>query len=235
MSENYKKLKMKNLIYLFLLGLLVIACGGSEEEVNADSPTIPEMKSPEDGKVCLGNMVVFKWEKSTDINKEEVTYKLQVATDHAFTQIVKSAETIESTQALILEKNTTYYWRIKATNSKGLTRDYSPIYNFHTEGDPVANRLPFAPELVQPVLNSTWNTPTVTLSWNASDADPSDILTYDVYFGTTNSPTTKVGSNIGIKTHTVAVANAKEYFWKVVVKDNKGGETMGQVWKFKTN
>lgn len=28
---------------------------------------------------------------------------------------------------------------------------------------------------------------------------------------------------------------SKNYYWKVVVKDNKGGETIGQIWEFKTN
>jgi hypothetical protein len=60
-------------------------------------------------------------------------------------------------------------------------------------------------------------------------------FTYDVYFGTTNPPTTKVSDNTSSKSYTITLEAAKEYFWQVVIKDNNGGETIGQVWKFKTN
>ena len=29
--------------------------------------------------------------------------------------------------------------------------------------------------------------------------------------------------------------SAKTYYWKVIVKDDKGGKTAGQVWDFKTD
>jgi hypothetical protein len=61
------------------------------------------------------------------------------------------------------------------------------------------------------------------------------LLTYDVYFGTINPPTVKISDNISALTVYYAVEPTKQYYWSVVVKDNKGGETIGQVWKFKTN
>ncbi|KAF2515850.1 fibronectin type III domain-containing protein, partial [Flavobacterium zhairuonense] len=134
-----------------------------------------------------------------------------------------------------LSKNTAYYWRIKATDAKGLASAYSSTFKFYTAGDAVVNHLPFAPELVAPVLNTALNSGTVSLKWTASDVDTADILTYDVYFGTANPPTAKVSENKGANTIDVTVEPAKQYFWKVVVKDGKGGETVGQVWKFKTN
>ena len=72
---------------------------------------------------------------------------------------------------------------------------------------------------MRPALNSQTAT-TVTLQWTASDADTSDILTYDVYFGTENQPT---------------IVTSATYYWKIVVKDNKGGQTIGQVWIFTTD
>ena len=48
-------------------------------------------------------------------------------------------------------------------------------------------------------------------------------------------PAEKISDNIATLSTTVAVEPTKQYFWRVVVKDNKGGETIGQVWKFKTN
>ncbi|OYX81614.1 MAG: hypothetical protein B7Y83_17050 [Flavobacteriales bacterium 32-34-25] len=90
--------------------------------------------------------------------------------------------------------------------------------------------------MVQPELNSFVNTTTVTLKWTASDVDTSDVLVYDVYFGTTAIPTIKVASNSTSTSWTSSTLQAAtNYYWKVVVKDNKGGETIGQIWSFKTN
>ncbi|OYX23116.1 MAG: hypothetical protein B7Z06_10705, partial [Flavobacteriales bacterium 32-35-8] len=64
------------------------------------------------------------------------------------------------------------------------------------------------------------------------DADASDVLKYDLYFGTANPPTEKVAADLLLKTYDVNVLNAGNYYWKVVVKDGKGGTTVGQVWNF---
>ena len=136
----------------------------------------------------------------------------------------------------VLEKGKAYYWRVKATDSKNASSAYSGTYSFYTEGVAVANHLPFLPELVQPEINSTISGTSATLKWFASDADVADVLTYDVYLGTTNPPTVKVGDNITTPVFAATSLQATTlYYWKVVVKDNKGGETRGQVWNFRTN
>lgn len=230
---------MKNFIYLSIIGLLFISCGGgddSEPQLEENkAPTVPTLKLPVDNKLCLSNTVNFEWNQSTDTNKDNITYQIQIATDNQFTQIKKTAQGVATFQAIELEKNTAYYWRIKATDAKGLSSDFSPIYKFYTAGDAVVNHLPFAPELVEPILNTVLITTTASLKWNASDVDGTDVLTYDVYFGTANPPTDKVSENSNTKTLNVTLQTAKEYYWKVVVKDDKGGETVGQIWKFKSN
>jgi hypothetical protein len=230
---------MKNLIYLSLISALFISCGGGSDdpEIPAENvaPTVPALTAPVDNKLCVDNTVSFQWDRSTDANSDAITYQIQVAKDNTFTQIAKTFDGAENMASFVLDKNTAYYWRIKATDAKGLASAYSSVYKFYTTGEVVLNHLPFAPELVSPVLNSALSATTTSLKWNATDVDATDVLTYDVYFGTTNPPTEKVNSNLSEKTLDVTTVAAKEYFWKVVVKDNKGGETVGQVWKFKTN
>jgi hypothetical protein len=232
---------MKNFIYLSIVGLLFISCGGGGDdsapapEVINVAPTIPTLVNPTDNKLCVDNFVTFQWNPSTDANKDAINYQIQVAKDNAFAQIIKTPEASAVGLTFTLEKNTAYYWRIKASDSKGLSSDYSATYKFYTSGDAVVNHLPFSPELVEPAINTVLNTTTATLKWNATDVDATDVLSYDVYFGTSNPPTSKIKENATAKTLDVTLEPAKEYFWKVVVKDNKGGETIGQVWKFKAN
>jgi hypothetical protein len=231
---------MKNFIYLSIIGLLSISCGGGGgddpiPEVKNTAPTIPTLVAPTDNKLCVNNIVLFQWNEAKDANNDAISYQLQVAKDNQFSQIVKTDEKAINTEGFQLEKGVAYYWRIKATDSKGLSSDYSPTYKFYTASEAVVNHLPFSPELIEPAVNTVLNTATASLKWNATDVDATDALTYDVYFGTSNPPTVKLKENAIAKTLDVTLEPAKEYFWKVVVKDNKGGETIGQIWKFKTN
>ncbi|WP_291286470.1 hypothetical protein [Flavobacterium sp.] len=229
---------MKKFISLTIIGLLFAACGsddsGPTEPAN-EAPTVPALKLPVDNKLCVDNTVSFQWDLSTDSNQDAITYQIQVAKENTFAQIAKSSEVTTNTTSIALEKNTAYYWRVKATDSKGLASTYSATFKLYTSGDAVVNHLPFSPELIQPTINSVLNTTTAILKWNATDVDATDVLTYDVYFGTTNPPTAKVAENTSSTSFDVTLSTSKEYFWKVVVKDNKGGETIGQIWKFKTN
>jgi hypothetical protein len=230
---------MKNFIYLSIIGLLFISCSGGGDDLEPEAeniaPTVPTLKTPVDNKLCVNNTVNFEWNKSTDTNNDKITYQIEIAKDNQFTQIAKTVEGVSNLQTIELEKNTAYYWRIKATDTKGLSSDYSGAFKFYTAGESVINHLPFAPEVLAPAMNATLITTTVSLKWDATDVDTNDELTYDVYLGTANPPTEKVSENNAEKTVDIAVESSKEYFWKVVVKDNKGGETVGQIWKFKTN
>jgi hypothetical protein len=230
---------MKKYIYISVIGFIVMSCGGDSQDPSPVSvntaPTIPILVAPINNKLCIDNFVSFQWDMSTDSNNDPIIYQIQVATDIQFAQIVKTLEGSTNSQTISLEKGIAYYWRVKATDSKSLSSNYSSTYNFYTEGVTTINHLPFSPELVQPLLNSLINPGTVILKWNAKDVDVSDVLIYDVYFGIDNLPTSKVGSSVATNSFAVSVAASKKYYWKVIVKDNKGGETIGQIWSFSTN
>lgn len=232
---------MKNFLYLSFICSFIFSCGGGSDnpgtppEKENTAPTIPLLVSPTNNKLCIDNSINFEWEKAIDAENNPIIYQIQVAKDNQFLQIVKTSEGTANTQSISLEKGVAYYWRVKATDSKNLSSAYSQTYSFYTEGNGLTNHLPFAPELLSPTLNQVLNAAAVTLKWNASDADVNDVLVYDVFFGTTNPPTVKVAENKTIKTLDVNVEASKNYYWRVVVKDNKGGETRGQIWTFKTN
>ncbi|MEL1240965.1 glycoside hydrolase family 78 protein [Flavobacterium flavipallidum] len=224
---------MKKFIFYNIIGILSISCSGGDE-TNQTAPIAPTLVAPANNELCLDNAVDFEWDFATETNST-TSYQIQIAKDNQFAQIVKTVTTVSDLQTIQLEKNTAYYWRIKATDSQNSLSSFSTTYKFYTAGEAVTNHLPFLPELVFPASNSVLNTATTKLSWTATDVDATDVLVYDVYFGITTTPTQKVAENLTTTTFDVNLNSAKEYYWKVVVKDNKGGETTGQIWKFKTN
>jgi hypothetical protein len=228
---------MKKYVYLALIGAFLISCDnedGPSETANV-APSVPTLASPVNNKLCINNAVSFQWNAASDANNDVVIYQIQIAKDKDFTHIVMSGATNGTYQNFTLDKATAYYWRVKATDEEGLSSTYSSVFSFYTSGEGVVNYLPFLPDLVAPELNALVNPTTAQLKWTASDVDVKDNLVYDVYFGTANPPVDKVSADLTTATLDVTIAGSKEYFWKVVVKDGKGGETIGQTWRFRTN
>lgn len=234
---------MRKIIYLASIALLFISCGGGGSdgptptpEPTNTAPTVPTLVVPATSSLCINNIVAFEWSASTDTENNPIVYQLQIATDNQFGQIVSTSEISSRTHSVTLDKGKAYYWRVKATDSKNASSAYSGTFSFYTEGNAVANHLPFLPEVIQPETNTTITGTTAVLKWFASDADAADVLTYDVYLGTTNPPTVKVAENRATSIfEAVSLQAATQYYWRIVVKDNKGGETRGQVWNFRTN
>ena len=172
---------------------------------------------------------------STDTQVDAITYEIQVAKDNLFSQIAHTLTSSITSKSISLEKGIGYYWRVKATDSKSASSNYSSTFSFYTEGVGITNHLPFSPVLVSPTLNSVQTGTSVTLQWTANDVDTSDTLTYDVYFDTANSPTIVTSANQSASTLNKSVSPLTTYYWKVMVKDNQGGQTIGQVWSFTTD
>ena len=230
---------MKKYIFTLVLSTLLWSCGGSggdspEPEPVNNAPNTPTLKYPTNNLLCIDNTIVFEWNTATDPDGDTVSYQVQIAKDNQFTEIVESISNTSTTKTIALDKGVAYYWRVSAKDTKNLSSDYSSVNSFYTEGTGVSNYLPFSPEIVSPTLNATVTETSATLEWNASDVD-NDPLSFNVYFGTTETPTTIVSSNQTSKTFNVDVASETTYYWKVVVKDDKGGETIGQIWNFKTD
>lgn len=228
-------------ISLFILSLVVFSScsggGGSEDPTPTTNtaPSVPSLNYPTNNLVCINNVITFQWGASLDAQNDVVSYQLEVATDNAFSQNLNSTINSGLTKQIALEKGKLYYWRLKAVDNNNASSAYTSVYSFYTEGDGVVNHVPFAPVLVTPVLNSNQAKGTINLSWTAVDADAADVLKYDVYLGITNTPTTKVATDLTLKTFDATIPNSGNYYWKVVVKDGKGGTTVGQVWNFKVN
>lgn len=219
---------------LFILSLILFSScssGGDEGETQTP-PTIPSLAYPTNNLVCIDNVVEFKWNASTDSQNDVITYQLDVATDNAFTKNVVTSTTTLLSKSLSLEKGKFYYWRVKAIDSKANVSNYTAVYTFFTENEKIVNHLPFIPEIKTPVLHSSISSSTTTLSWTAVDTD-NDNLLYDVYLGTSNPPTQKVGTELTTSSFvTNSLSVNTKYYWYVVVKDAKGGTTIGQVWNF---
>ncbi len=231
---------MKTLYFIIFSGLILFACsggsGGGGGDITNTAPSIPVLISPTNAILCIDNVVDFQWNASSDAENDPLTYQLQISTNNQFTQNVINRSTSTNHELVTLGKGTAYYWRVKAKDNQNASSDYSSTFSLYSEGDGQSNHLPFLPQLVSPLYDSVVAASTVTLDWTASDPDYSDVLTYDVYLGINNPPTTKVAEGIsGSSFNANSLTVSEVYYWYVVVKDNNAGVTIGQIWSFNTN
>lgn len=229
---------MQKLIYISILCLCIAACQNSEQdtppvEVNI-LPEIPQLVFPTNSLLCIDNVLEFKWNISSDANGDVITYEIDIAKDNQFTEIAHTASSMTTSQTFTLEKGLAYYWRVRATDSKSGFSAYSPTFNLYTASEGISNHLPFSPDLVMPLAESSNNSGAISLEWIGSDIDE-DPLHFDVYFGTDNPPASSVSDNQNETTFEVTTVADTQYYWKVVAKDDKGGQTISQIWNFKTN
>ena len=96
------------------------------------------------------------------------------------------------------------------------------------------NRAPNETSSPTPSNRSTGVSRTTDLGWTGGDPD-GDTVTYDVYFGTSSSPS-KVGSgNQSAVTYDPGTLSySTVYYWKIVTWDNQSAKTEGPVWHFTT-
>jgi len=159
-----------------------------------------------------------------------ITYQIQVATDTGFgSRVVDQSNLIDTTYSTsVLTRATTYYWRVRATDSI-YTGPWSVRYSL------MANRFPTSPGCVNPPDNATNQPTSLTLSWTGGDPDPGDTARYDVYFSTSNPPTLRVSSGqLGTTLPRSGLANGTWYYWRIVSKDRALDTTAGSVWRFQT-
>lgn len=121
--------------------------------------TTPVLSSPADAAVVQPVNTVFDWDDVTGAT----SYRLQVATDAGFTNVVRNITGIGSsghTLSAALDYYTVYYWRVSAFDGANET-DYSSARSFETEID--------APDLVSPGYLSPGNSIHPTLKWYTVD------------------------------------------------------------------
>ncbi len=188
-------------------------------------PLTPTLVSPINGAINQPITPVLKWNTSVDAT----LYRLQVATNSAFTTIVYDDSTLTDTLQQVgpLLNNTLYYWRVSAKNVGG-TSAYSTYRSFTT-----IVAAPTTPVLASPLNGATNQPTTLTVSWNASTGTTSYRLqvSTDSLFG---SLVLDDSSLSGTSRQIGPLSNYIKYYWHVRAKNVGGISDWSATWKFTT-
>jgi hypothetical protein len=106
----------------------------------------------------------------------------------------------------------------------------SAVQTFTTRPE---NYPPYAAWNPSPANNSTNQPVAPTLDWEAVDPD-GDLLTFDVYLGTTDPPPLVANDVVESSYAAPALVFSTQYYWRVVTRDSHDAEAPGPLWRFTT-
>jgi hypothetical protein len=96
------------------------------------------------------------------------------------------------------------------------------------------NHPPYTPSNPSPGYGATNVSLTANLTWTGGDPDPDDIVSYDVYFGTTPDPGL-MSSNQSTESYNPGIlVYATTYYWQIVSWDSHHASSKGKLWYFTT-
>ncbi len=193
---------------------------GQDEPVSL--PSKPTDPYPSNGAINMGGAVNPSWNNGGGAT----SYKIYFGTDSSPDNGEYKGEiTVTSYEPGTLTQNTTYYWRIDAVNSAGITS--GNVWSFTTGAGPLPE------ESINPNPNNgaTNQSRNADLSWSNGGG----AIMYNVYFGTDPTPDSgeyrtkqeETSFNLGTLDYNTT------YYWRID-PINYSGTTTGDVWHFTT-
>jgi len=234
-------------IYIVLLSFLALSCGGSDDgsgPVDTADPTSATLVFPLESSVCTEgkdftdttSTITFRWKAGSNTTD----YKLLV-TDVSDNNTVKEYS-IRSTQPEVsldvesMRRGSQYKYKVVSSNRNTTNTAESTEWSFFNAGVAVISYAPFPATAIAPERGEELAATTaVTLKWNGLDVDGADdIVGYDVYFGTTDSPALLTSVTAATVTG-VEVASGNTYYWRIVTKDKSDNESGSATFSFSVN
>ncbi len=191
-----------------------------------DAPAAPSSPQPAHLATGLPLSLQLRWSSSDpegdpvvhDVWFDTVTPPVtQIATDHADTVLT----------APVMTFATDYYWKVTAKDDEANATE-GPVWRFTT----AVNQAPSVPSSPSPAHTVMGQELDLSLTWASTDPE-GDPVTYDVYFGTTTPPLTRVATDISSASHSLSnLAFEGVYYWKVVAKDDHSNSAESPIWRF---
>lgn len=184
-------------------------------------PATPPLQSPPNNSIDMPSVVTFRWGGVIFAT----AYRLEVATDSAFSQPAVLDTTITATQFTAgLEAGTRYFWRVRSSNAGGSSPPSNP-WTFATQ------QFPAQVVLLSPPNMSTIAADTVVFVWKSGGTMEErywlEVATDPLFASTTIDSTL---------TDTVKVVrqlqNTQGYWWKVRAGNNAGWGAFSETRRF---
>ena len=228
-------------LYWICYAILFSQCGPIESlddeilEDIIDEPQATQLIFPEDDTECFQGTILNETE-SIVLFKWESTEETDFYTVHLKDLRRNSSETVEveTNEAEIkLEKGTPYEWYVTSESYFSPITASSEKWRFYNASSGNPNYAPFPAEAVTPKMGETVSLRqgnVLDIEWETTDID-GDNLTYILYYGSDNPPTSS--QNETDKNKTAIFLPDGIYYWYVKSIDQHGNSSESDVFEFK--
>lgn len=191
------------------------------------TPAVPALNSPANNAT---NQAAATLELTWNAAAGASSYALQLSTVSTFSSFFLNVTGVLVTSYNVnnLGGNTTFYWRVNATNAGG-TSAWSSVWSFAT-----VVTIPNVPTLSSPANNAVNQPLSLTLTWN-SVANATD--GYEALISTRSDFITSVsdGFNLPSPAYPLPLLGSDStYYWKVLAVNSSGSSAWSRVWSFTT-
>jgi hypothetical protein len=233
---------MKKLAFALSAIVILAGCGKKSSDnpnpgggTTTPAPAKALLTSPAQNEVCTTGTVIsdtktsvsFTWNVSANTNSYDLIIE-NLLTNNTTTQ-----NTSATTSTVTLLRNTPYSWYVVSKSAKTSATSQSDTWKFYVAGLGTISYAPFPASITSPTFGQevTVASGMINLIWTGSDAD-NDIVGYDVYFDTNNSPSLFKSGITDMFLNNVSVSSGKTYYWKVITKDSQGNTSDSGVYQF---
>jgi hypothetical protein len=214
--------------------LFIWGCGGDDpvepDPSSNNPPETPSEPFPEHQAIDQALNVNLAWTCTDPDEGDTLHYSVYFSTATT-PELAQGNYDDETYDPGTLDYNTVYYWRIVAYDNHGDSIS-GPAWSF-TTGEFI-NSPPNAPSNPNPADDAMDVSFEVNLSWQCSDPDAGDVLSYNVYFGTTDPPQLVSQAQSDLSYDPGTLDYSTEYYWQIVAYDNQGDSTVSDLWNFTT-
>lgn len=191
-------------------------------------PYTPNNPDPENGETDVDVGIDPSW-SGGDPNGDNVTYDVYFGKNCPPTNKIVSNQSGNSFNPGLLDYDTNYCWKIVAWDEYSYSTS-GPVWSFTTE----ENLPPNTPTDPDPTdgADDVWIDE--ILRWTGGDPNSGDIVTYDIYFGTSSSPPLIAEDIIQDAYDPGTMALNTMYYWQIIAEDSGGLITTGPIWSFTT-
>ncbi|PKK90702.1 MAG: hypothetical protein CVV64_07420 [Candidatus Wallbacteria bacterium HGW-Wallbacteria-1] len=189
-------------------------------------PDIPSNPSPQENSQFQPLSIELSWTGGDKNSGDNVFYDLFIDSVQPPVSRIASGLTESKSTVSSLAEETTYYWKVQARDSSGLTSE-SSVWSFRTGNGSMAA----VPDNPTPADGGTVSSSIAALSWTGGSSNGSAV-TYKIYMGAAADTLSDTGTTTEAKWSFTEPLAAGTHFWQIRAEDEQGKAVLGKVWSF---